>query len=88
MQNQQFRTPLIKTTWILGGVILLIASMGLTAQTETTSIFHILLFVIGLAIGIVFAMAVLTGIFFSAAAMADTSVARQLWGDFREKISI
>ncbi len=88
MPGQQSKKPLARTAYILGAAIIIIASMGLADNGGTIAfIAQLILFPIGLAIGLAFSIAVMVGIFFAAASMSDKKAAAELWGALKNRWS-
>ncbi len=79
MPGQQSKKPLAKTAYILGAAIVIIAGMGLADSGGAMAfIAQLVLFPVGLAIGLTFSIAVMVGIFFAATAMSDRKAAAEL----------
>lgn len=94
MPNNQFKTPLLQSAAILGGVILLfniVSSSGTAHEAGAGSvflgIFHLIMFVIGMAVALGFCIAVLIGIFLGAVGMVDPGQAGQMYGDLKKNFS-
>ncbi len=80
MPGQQSKKPLTKTAYILGAAIIIIASMGLANNGGAIAfIAQLILFPVGLAIGLAFSIAVMIGIFFVAVSISDKKTAIELW---------
>ena len=79
MKKSEFRTPLIQSAMLLGGVVILFAAVGSSGATSTgggilallAGIGNTILFAIGLSLGIGVCIAVLVGIFLGAVAMVS-----------------
>ncbi len=86
MQGQQFRRPFIKTAYILLAAVIIIGSMGLANSGYAIAfIAQLILFTVGLAVGLAFTIAVMVGIFFTAVSMNDKETAAELWGVLKNR---
>ncbi len=85
MKNQ-FDTPIRQTAIIVGvtAVLIVILGSGDGIASGVGTLFHLILFVIGLPIGIGIAVAAMVGIFFAAVAMKDRNLAVSFWQGFKE----
>lgn len=96
MKNTEFRTPLLQSAAVLGGVILLaIVAASSGSGNEGGGIFAILsgigntiLFIIGLAVGLSLSIALLVGIFLAAVAMVSPEQASQMYSNLKKNFSL
>lgn len=95
MKKSEFRTPLIQSALLLGGVVILFAAVGSSGATSTgggilalfAGIGNTILFAIGLSLGIGICIAVLVGIFLGAVAMVSPEQASGMYADLKKKFS-
>ena len=96
MKKTEFRTPLLQSAAVLGGVIFLaIIAASSGSSTEGGGFFAILagigntiLFIIGLAVGLSLSIALLVGIFLAAVAMVSPEQASQMYSDLKKNFSL
>jgi len=96
MKNNKFRTPLLQSAAVLGGVIflaLIAASSG--AGHEGGGFFSVLagignaiLFIIGLAVGLSLCIAVLVGVFLAAVGMESPEQASQMYSQLKKNFAL
>ena len=96
MKNNEFRTPLLQSAAVLGGVLILAtiaASSG--SGNEGGGFFAVLagigntiLFVIGLAFGLSFSIALLVGIFLAAVGMVSPDQAGQMYSYLKKNFAL
>jgi len=95
MKKSEFRTPLIQSAMLLGGAIILFTSVSSSGATSAggsilallSTIGHIILFIIGLTIGVSFCIAVLVGLFLAAVAMVSPEQSTQMYSDLKKNLS-
>lgn len=95
MKKSEFRTPLIQSAMLLGGVVILFAAVGSSGATSTgggilallAGIGNTILFAIGLSLGIGVCIAVLVGIFLGAVAMVSPEQASGMYADLKKKFT-
>ncbi len=94
MKKNGFRDPLLKSAALLVGVVIL-ATIAASAGSESSGggflaivagIGNTILFVIGLAVGLVISIALLIGIFLAAVAMVSPEQASQMYSDLKKKL--
>ncbi|EKD38329.1 MAG: hypothetical protein ACD_75C00773G0008 [uncultured bacterium] len=96
MKKTEFRTPLLQSAAVLGGVIFLaIIAASSGSSSEGGGFFAILagigntiLFIIGLAVGLSLSIALLVGIFLAAVAMVSPEQASQMYSDLKKNFSL
>lgn len=96
MKKNEFRTPLLQSAAVLGGVLILfviIASSGAGSSDGGIlaiiyGIGNLILFFIGMAIALVFSIAVLIAIFLGVVAMADSTQAAEMFSDLKKKLLV
>lgn len=95
MKDNKFRTPLLQSAAVLGGVLLLAiiaASSGTGSEgggffAVLSGIGNTILFVIGLAFGLILSIAILIGVFLAAVAMVSPEQAAQMYSDLKKNFS-
>ena len=86
--QKEFLKPLRSTAIIIGAVVILIASLGISgASGGVGTIAQFILFLLGLGVGILITIAVSVGIFFAAAFMANKEHAASMWKNFKGALS-
>ncbi len=96
MKNNTLRTPLLQSTALLGGVVILLAIAASSASTSNNSgvisgfigIFNAVVFVIGLVLALAVSIAVLIAIFLAAVAMVSPDHARNMYSDIKKNLGI
>lgn len=94
MENNQFKTPLLQSAILLGVLVILFVIAGASGNGESGSsvaglfsgIGNTIMFLIGIAISLVFSIVVLIGIFLAAVAMVDREQASAIWSDLKKKL--
>ncbi len=95
MKKNEFRTPLIQSAAVLGGVLVLFA---IVASSEASSagggilaiiygIGNLILFFIGMGIALVFSIALLIAIFLASVAMVDSEQASKMYSDLKKNFA-
>ncbi len=88
MSYQQNKAPFIKTAGILGAAIVLIVCVGISSDGSITALLaQYVLFLVGIASGLAFSIAVMIAIFFASVAMNDKNTAIEMWGKFKSKFT-
>jgi hypothetical protein len=96
MKNSEFRTPLIQSAAVLGGVLVLFA---IVASSEASSagggilaiifgIGNLILFFIGMGFALLFSIAMLIAIFLAAVAMVDSEQAAKMYSDLKKNFAL
>jgi hypothetical protein len=96
MKKSEFRTPLIQSAAVLGGVLVLFA---IVASSEASSagggilaiifgIGNLILFFIGMGIALLFSIALLIAIFLAAVAMVDSEQASKMYSDLKKNFTL
>jgi chromosome segregation ATPase len=96
MKNTEFKTPLIQSAAILGGVLVLfgiVASSGASSSesgilTILFGIGNFILFIIGMGIALLFSIALLIAIFLAAVAMVNPEQASQMYSDLKKNFAL
>ena len=96
MKNNKFRTPLIQSAAVLGGVIvlaLIAASSGNGHEgggffSVLAGIGNAILFIIGLAVGLSLCIALLVGVFLAAVGMVSPEQASQMYSDLKKNFAL
>lgn len=96
MKNSKFRTPLLQSAAVLGGVIfvaLIAASSGSGHEgggffSVLAGIGNAILFVIGLAVGLILCIALLVGIFLAAVGMVSPEQASQMYAQLKKNFAL
>ncbi|GAB6192012.1 hypothetical protein [Desulfocastanea catecholica] len=96
MKKNEFRTPLIQSAAVLGGVLVLFAIVASSGANSTGGgilaiifgIGNLILFFIGMAIAVIFSIAVLIAIFLAAVAMVDSEQAAGMYSELKKKIFV
>lgn len=92
MNNNKFRTPLLQSAAILGGVLVL-ASIAASSGSGggffsvLAGIGNTILFAIGLAVGLLLCIALLVGIFLAAVGMVAPEQASQMYADLKKNFA-
>jgi DNA repair exonuclease SbcCD ATPase subunit len=96
MKKNEFRTPLIQSAAVLGGVLILFA---IVASSEASSagggilaiifgIGNLILFFIGMGIALLFSITLLIAIFLAAVAMVDSEQASKMYSDLKKNFTL
>jgi sensor histidine kinase YesM len=96
MKKSKFRTPLLQSAAVLGGVIILAiiaassgsGSAGGGFLAILAGIGNSILFIIGLAIGVTISIALLIGVFLAAVGMTSPEQATQMYTDLKKNVSL
>jgi cell shape-determining protein MreC len=96
MKKSKFRTPLLQSAAVLGGVIvlaLIAASSGSGSAgggflAILAGIGNSILFIIGLVIGVLISIALLIGVFLAAVGMTSPEQASQMYTDLKKNVSL
>jgi peptidoglycan hydrolase CwlO-like protein len=96
MKDNKFRTPLLQSAAVLGGVLLLaiIAASSGTGHAGggffavLSGIGNTILFVIGLVVGLILSIAILVGVFLAAVAMVSPEQASQMYSDLKKNFAL
>jgi predicted nuclease with TOPRIM domain len=96
MKKSEFRTPLIQSAAVLGGVLILfaiIASSGASGSgggilAIIFGIGNLILFFIGMGIALIFSIALLIAIFLAAVAMVDSEQAAKMYSDLKKNFAL
>jgi len=95
MKNTQFRTPLIQSAAVLGGVLILFAIIASSSANGSEGGFlsvifgigNLILFAIGMVIALLFSIGLLIAIFLAAVAMVNPEQASQMYSDLKKNFS-
>jgi len=96
MKKNEFRTPLLQSAAVLGGVLVLfgiVSSSGASGSgggilSIMFGIGNLLLFCIGMTIALLFSIALLIAIFLAAVAMVDSQQAAQMYSDLKKNFAL
>ncbi|MGB3211634.1 MAG: hypothetical protein WBB19_13100 [Desulforhopalus sp.] len=96
MKKNEFKTPLIQSAAVLGGVLVLfaiVASSGASGSgggilSIIFGIGNLILFFIGMGIALLFSIALLIAIFLAAVAMVDSEQAAQMYADLKKNFAL
>lgn len=96
MKKSQFKTPLIQSAAVLGGVIVLFAVVASSGSSGSgggfvamlSGIGSLILFGIGMAIALFVSITLLIAIFLAAVAMVDSSQASQMYSDLKKNFAL
>jgi len=96
MKKSEFKTPLIQSALVLGGVLVLFAIIASSGANGSGGGFlaiifgigNLILFFIGMAIALLFSIAVLIAIFLGAVAMVDKEQASKMYSDLKKNFAL
>lgn len=96
MKKSEFRTPLIQSASVLGGVLIIFSIVASSGANDSGSgvldvifgIGHLILFVIGMGIALLFSIAILIAIFLAAVAMVNPGQASQMYSDLKKNFAL
>jgi DNA repair exonuclease SbcCD ATPase subunit len=96
MKKSEFKTPLIQSALVLGGVLVLFAILASSGADGSGGGFlaiifgigNLILFFIGMGIALLFSIAVLIAIFLAAVAMVDKEQASQMYSDLKKNFAL
>lgn len=96
MKKTEFRTPLIQSAAVLGGVLVLFAIVASSSASSTgggiMAIFYgignLILYCIGMGLAVLLSIAILIAIFLAAVAMVNPELASQMYSDLKKKLQI
>ncbi len=96
MKKNEFRTPLLQSAAVLGGVLVLFGIVSSSGASSSGGgilaiifgIGNLILFFIGMAIALLFSIAVLIAIFLAAVAMVDSQQASQMYSDLKKNFAL
>ena len=96
MKKNEFRTPLLQSAAVLGGVLVLfgiVSSSGASGSgggilSIIFGIGNLILFCIGMTIALLFSIAVLIAIFLAAVAMVDSQQAALMYSDLKKNFAL
>lgn len=96
MKNNEFKTPLLQSAAILGGVLVLFGIISSSGASSSGGgilgiifgIGNLILFCIGLTIALLFSIAVLIAIFLAAVAMVDSEQASLMYSDLKKNFAL
>ncbi|MGB3224868.1 MAG: hypothetical protein WBB23_18840 [Desulforhopalus sp.] len=96
MKKSEFKTPLIQSALVLGGVLVLFAIIASSGADGSGGGFlaiifgigNLILFFIGMAIALLFSIAVLIAIFLGAVAMVDKEQASKMYSDLKKNFAL
>lgn len=94
MKKTEFRTPLIQSAAVLGGVLILFGIVASSSSGHSDGgsfgvifgIGQLILFAIAMVIALGISIAILVGIFLAAVAMVNPGQASKMYGDLKKKI--
>jgi len=94
--NNDFKKPLLQSLAVLGGAILFFGIVSSSSASSTgggfltaiTSIGSLILFVIGLAVGLMICVGIMIGIFLAAVGMVAPDQASAMYADLKKKSSL
>jgi DNA repair exonuclease SbcCD ATPase subunit len=95
MKKSEFKTPLIQSALVLGGVLVLFAIVASSSANGgggflaiIFGIGNLILFFIGMGIALLFSIAVLIAIFLAAVAMVDSEQASTMYSDLKKNFAL
>jgi DNA repair exonuclease SbcCD ATPase subunit len=96
MKKSEFKTPLIQSALVLGGVLVLFAILASSGADGSGGGFlaiifgigNLILFFIGMGIALLFSIVVLIAIFLAAVAMVDKEQASQMYSDLKKNFAL
>lgn len=96
MKKSEFKTPLIQSALVLGGVLVLFAILASSGADGSGGGFlaiifgigNLILFFIGMAFALLFSIAVLIAVFLAAVAMVDKEQASQMYSDLKKNFAL
>lgn len=96
MKKSEFKTPLIQSALVLGGVLVLFAILASSGADGSGGGFlaiifgigNLILFFIGMGIALLFSIAVLIAIFLAAVAMVDKEQASQMYSGLKKNFAL
>ncbi len=95
MKKNEFRTPLIQSAAVLGGVLVLFAIVASSGASSAGGgilaiiygIGNLILFFIGMGIALLFSIALLIAIFLASVAMVDSEQASKMYSDLKKNFA-
>jgi cell division protein FtsB len=96
MKNDEFKTPLMQSAAVLGGVLILFGIVSSSGASGSEGgilailfgIGNLILFAIGMAIALLISIALLIAIFLAAVAMVDPEQASQMYSNLKKNFAL